>query len=109
MFNKKKQPPIKSLIAEGSQIVGNISFTDGLRVDGSIVGNILAGEDVASILVISEIASISGEILPRSPSQPEPGSRVSVTVIRRLANRFRNSSNSARKMMSRSVLTEKIR
>ena len=62
MFNKKKQPAIKSLIAEGSQIVGNISFTDGLRVDGTIVGNILAGEDVASILVISEIASITGQI-----------------------------------------------
>jgi cytoskeletal protein CcmA (bactofilin family) len=62
MFNKKKQPPIKSLIAEGSQIDGNISFTDGLRVDGIVVGNILAGEDVASILVISEIASITGEI-----------------------------------------------
>ena len=62
MFNKKKQPPIKSLIAEGSQIDGNISFTDGLRVDGIIVGNILAGEDVASILVISEIASITGAI-----------------------------------------------
>ncbi|MDO8284470.1 MAG: polymer-forming cytoskeletal protein [Rhodoferax sp.] len=62
MFNKKKQPPIKSLIAEGSQIDGNISFTDGLRVDGVVVGNILAAEDVASILVISEIASITGEI-----------------------------------------------
>lgn len=62
MFNKKKQPPIKSLIAEGSQIDGNIIFTDGLRVDGVVVGNILAGEDVASILVISEIASITGEI-----------------------------------------------
>lgn len=62
MFNKKKQPPIKSLIAEGSQIDGNISFTDGLRVDGIVVGNVLAGEDVASILVISEIASITGEI-----------------------------------------------
>ena len=62
MFNKKKQPPIKSLIAEGSQIDGNIRFTDGLRVDGIVVGNILAGEDVASILVISEIASITGEI-----------------------------------------------
>ena len=63
MFNKKKQPPIKSLIAEGSQIVGNITFTDGLRVDGSIIGNILAGDDVASILVISEIATITGEIV----------------------------------------------
>ncbi len=62
MFNKKKQPPIKSLIAEGSHIAGNITFTDGLRVDGVVVGNILAGDDVASILVISEIASITGHI-----------------------------------------------
>lgn len=62
MFNKKKQPPIKSLIAEGSQIDGNISFTDGLRVDGRVIGNIHAGEEVASILVISEIASITGRI-----------------------------------------------
>ncbi len=62
MFNKKKQPPIKSLIAEGSQITGNISFTDGLRVDGQILGNILASEDVSSILVISEIATVTGEV-----------------------------------------------
>jgi cytoskeletal protein CcmA (bactofilin family) len=63
MFNKKKQPPIKSLIAEGSEIVGNIHFTDGLRVDGSITGNIRAGVEGASILVISEIASITGEVV----------------------------------------------
>ncbi len=62
MFNKKKQPPIKSLIADGSEITGNISFTDGLRVDGKVVGNIHAAEAVSSILVISEIATITGEI-----------------------------------------------
>jgi cytoskeletal protein CcmA (bactofilin family) len=62
MFNKKKQPAIKSLIAEGSQINGNISFTDGLRVDGKVTGNIHASEEVCSILVISEIATITGEI-----------------------------------------------
>lgn len=63
MFNKKKQPPIKSLIAEGSQITGNIAFTDGLRVDGVITGDIRADEASASILVISEIASVVGEIV----------------------------------------------
>jgi cytoskeletal protein CcmA (bactofilin family) len=62
MFNKKKQPPIKSLIADGSQISGNIVFTDGLRVDGIVNGNIYAAEEDASILVISEIAAITGEI-----------------------------------------------
>ena len=62
MFNKKKQPPIKSLIAEGSQISGNMRFSDGLRVDGEIVGNVLAREDEPSILVISESAKITGEV-----------------------------------------------
>ena len=62
MFNKKKQPPIKSLIADGSQIVGNISFSDGLRVDGDITGNVRAKEDLPSILVISETAHVVGEV-----------------------------------------------
>ena len=62
MFNKKKQPPIKSLIAEGTQIEGNMVFSEGLRVDGIIIGNVLAGEGGASILVISDSASITGEI-----------------------------------------------
>jgi cytoskeletal protein CcmA (bactofilin family) len=62
MFNKKKQPPIKSLIAEGSQIVGNIHFTEGLRVDGDITGNVRVKDENSSMLVISETAHIVGEI-----------------------------------------------
>ena len=56
MFNKKKQPPIKSLIAEGTQIEGNVAFSEGLRVDGAIIGNVLASDGGASILVISDSA-----------------------------------------------------
>ncbi len=62
MFNKKKQPPIKSLIAEVSQIDGNFRFQDGLRIDGSVVGNVSANLDLPSILVISETACVIGEI-----------------------------------------------
>ena len=62
MFNKKKQPPIRSLIAHGSQISGNFLFTDGLRVDGSVVGNLRAGAEGPSMVVISETASVTGEI-----------------------------------------------
>ncbi len=62
MFNKRKQPPIKSLIAHGSHIAGNITFTDGLRIDGTLVGDILANEDQPSILVVSESASITGAL-----------------------------------------------
>ena len=62
MFGKKKQPPIKSLIAHGSRIEGHFIFTEGLRVDGEVVGDIRAGDAQASILVISETATVNGEI-----------------------------------------------
>ena len=62
MFNKRKQPPIRSLIAHGSQISGNFKFTDGLRIDGALVGDISSNEDQPSILVISESASVTGAI-----------------------------------------------
>ena len=62
MFGKKAQPPIKSLIAQGSRIEGNLKFTDGLRIDGEVCGDIRANADQASILVISEAAVVQGEI-----------------------------------------------
>lgn len=62
MFGKKNQPPIKSLIAQGTCIEGNLKFTDGLRIDGEVIGNICANEGSPSILVISESAVVTGRI-----------------------------------------------
>ena len=62
MFGKKAQPPIKSLIAQGSRIEGNLKFTDGLRVDGEVAGDIRASPEQPSILVISEAAVVQGEV-----------------------------------------------
>ncbi len=62
MFGNKKQPPIKSLIAQGTRIDGNVLFHDGLRVDGDVVGDIKASDEQPSILVISESASVTGQI-----------------------------------------------
>lgn len=66
MFNKKKQPPIRSLIAEGSQIDGNFLFADGLRVDGAVMGDVRAKPDQPSILVISETAAVVGALTTSS-------------------------------------------
>jgi cytoskeletal protein CcmA (bactofilin family) len=62
MFGKKKQPPIRSLIASGSDIRGNLVFTDGLRIDGSVHGDIHANSEHPSLLVVSETALVEGEI-----------------------------------------------
>ena len=62
MFGKKNQPSIRSLIAQGSCIEGNLKFTDGLRIDGEVIGDIRAHEGSPSILVISESACVTGQI-----------------------------------------------
>jgi cytoskeletal protein CcmA (bactofilin family) len=62
MFGQQKQPPIKSLIASGTVITGNIVFADGLRVDGHIFGNLEASAVTPSLLVISETAVVVGSI-----------------------------------------------
>ncbi len=62
MFGQPKQPPIKSLIAGGTVIAGDIAFADGLRVDGQIQDSLTASKDTPSLLVVSESAIIVGDI-----------------------------------------------
>ena len=62
MFNKKKQPPIRTLIGEGTVIHGEIRFVEGLRIDGEVQGDVTAVGDGTSILVISEKARVVGKV-----------------------------------------------
>ena len=55
MFGKKAQPPIKSLIASGTRIEGNMKFNEGLRVDGEVFGDIQASPEEGSLLVIQPV------------------------------------------------------
>ena len=63
MFKSSNKPsPIDSLIGAGTTINGDINFTGGLRIDGTIKGNIKAVGDKPGTLVLSELAKIEGEI-----------------------------------------------
>lgn len=61
-FGKKKPPPIRSLIGEGTVVRGNLSFNEGLRIDGEVIGDVTAAEEGHSILVISENARVHGRV-----------------------------------------------
>jgi len=61
MFSKK-QPPIRTLIGEGTVIQGELRFTDGLRIDGEVQGDVVATGESHSILVISEKARVTGKV-----------------------------------------------
>ena len=62
MFGQKAQPPIKSLIAHGTRVDGNLIFTEGLRIDGEVVGDVRAATEEPSMLVISEAATVQGQV-----------------------------------------------
>jgi cytoskeletal protein CcmA (bactofilin family) len=64
MFKKQNKPQnrIDSLIGAGTKVSGSVSFVGGLRVDGEILGDVVASGDEASTLVISEPGHITGEI-----------------------------------------------
>jgi cytoskeletal protein CcmA (bactofilin family) len=62
MFNKQKQPPIRTLIGEGTVIQGELRFTEGLRIDGEVHGDVVATGEGHSILVVSEKARVLGRI-----------------------------------------------
>ena len=63
MFGKQKQPPIRTLIGEGTVITGELRFADGLRIDGEVVGDGIAAGEGYSILVISEKARVTGKVI----------------------------------------------
>ncbi|AFJ02970.1 Integral membrane protein CcmA involved in cell shape determination [Methylophaga frappieri] len=73
MFGKQKKRKaakatrIDTLIGENTHIQGDIHFSGGLRIDGAVTGNIIADENEASLLTLSEKGRITGEI--RVPHQ----------------------------------------
>lgn len=62
--NKRSRPQnrIDSLIGSDTKIEGNIIFSGGLRVDGSIKGNVSEMDGQPSTLVLSEQARVEGVI-----------------------------------------------
>jgi cytoskeletal protein CcmA (bactofilin family) len=62
MFGKKQQAPIRTLIGEGTVIRGELHFSDGLRIDGQVIGDVVAVGAGRNILVISDKAKVEGTV-----------------------------------------------
>jgi cytoskeletal protein CcmA (bactofilin family) len=65
MFDRKKPAPqkrIDSLIGAGTIVEGDVTFSGGLRVDGTIRGRVATADNQPATLVLSEQAKIDGEV-----------------------------------------------
>ena len=68
MFRRKTDQPsidvssLSSLIATGVQIAGDVIVTDGVRIDGQVVGNVVSKPETHGLLVLSEHGRIEGNV-----------------------------------------------
>jgi cytoskeletal protein CcmA (bactofilin family) len=68
MFRKKKPQAaidvarLSSLISAGVDIIGDVVVTDGVRIDGHVVGNVLTKAESRGLLVLSEKGRIEGDV-----------------------------------------------
>ncbi len=63
---KIKTTRIDTLIGRHSKVVGDIHYSGGLHIEGTVEGNILAEEEDKGVVIVSELGVVEGEI--RGPS-----------------------------------------
>ena len=65
MFGKQKPAPqkrIDALIGAGTTVRGDIMFQGGLRIDGTVLGNVTTVDGKPGTLVVSESARVEGRV-----------------------------------------------
>jgi len=66
MWGQNKKPKqtaqIDSLIGQNTEIHGDVIFSGGLHVDGTIKGSVIAEKGEDSVLTLSERGTIEGEV-----------------------------------------------
>ena len=65
MFNRKPvaKTTIDSLISAATRVDGDVVFQGGLRIDGHVRGDVVAGEGSAGLLVIGEHGRVDGNVI----------------------------------------------
>jgi cytoskeletal protein CcmA (bactofilin family) len=59
---KRKTTRIDTLIGQQTEVLGDVMFSGGLHVDGTIKGNVIADNDGSSVLSLSDRGTIEGEV-----------------------------------------------
>ncbi len=64
MFGNKSAAPhtIGTLIGSGTTVEGNLSYTGGLRIDGTVKGDVRCATGDACMVVVSELGHVEGEV-----------------------------------------------
>lgn len=63
--DKKGKTPsarVDTIVGQNTRIDGDVHFSGGLLVDGTVKGNVIAEADSASVLTVSEHGTVEGDV-----------------------------------------------
>jgi len=61
-LRKFKPPKVSTVIGQDTRLSGDLQFSGGLHLDGSVIGNVAAEEGAKATLVVSEQGRIEGDV-----------------------------------------------
>jgi cytoskeletal protein CcmA (bactofilin family) len=59
---KKQQPAVRSAVGPGMRVLGEVTFQEGLQVDGTVLGNVTAVPGQPSALIVTQTGRIEGAV-----------------------------------------------
>ena len=57
-----KPPKVSTVIGQGTEITGDVEFSGGLHLDGSVKGNVNGVVETHATLTISELGQVEGDV-----------------------------------------------
>lgn len=57
-----KAPKVATVIGQGTEVIGDVKFKDGLHLDGIVKGNVTGISDSNATLTVSELGTIEGDV-----------------------------------------------
>ncbi|MCG6966919.1 MAG: polymer-forming cytoskeletal protein [Chromatiaceae bacterium] len=57
-----KAPKVSTVIGQGTVVTGDVAFSGGLHLDGTIKGNVAGMADTHSTLTVSEQGGVEGDV-----------------------------------------------
>ena len=60
--DKIKSSKIETLVGQSIEVTGDVKFSGGLHLDGKIIGNVTAEESKDSVLIISDMGRVEGDV-----------------------------------------------
>lgn len=61
-MKKFRAPKVRTVVGTNTEVKGDITFSGGLHIDGTVKGDVIGDQDTTSAVTLSELGTIEGNV-----------------------------------------------